>query len=176
MTLKNNFELMAKYNQWINVQFYQAAKNLPQEKLDQDLGAYFSSISGTLNHILVGDILWLKRFAGHPANFTSLDSLQGFDTPPSLDQQLYKSFEELQQNRKKIDEIIRSLCGQIQEIDLDHKLSYNNSEGLPFHKNFGSLLQHLFNHQTHHRGQISTLLYQQGVDVGATDLLMKIPD
>ena len=176
MSQKNNFELLAKYNQWINSRFYQAAEQLSQEELDQDRGAFFGSISGTFNHILVGDILWLKRFANHPVNFTSLDPLRNFETPPSLDQQLYKNFEELQQAREQIDEMIRSLCGQIQEIDLEHKLSYSNSKGLPFQKNFGSLLQHLFNHQTHHRGQASTLLTQQGVDVGVTDLLLKIPD
>ena len=176
MSQKNNFELMAKYNQWINSQFYQAAEQLSQEELDQDRGAFFGSISSTFNHILVGDILWLKRFANHPVNFTSLDSLRNFETPSSLDQQLYKNFEELQKVRQQIDQIIRSLCEEIQESALEHKLSYNNSKGLPFHKNFGSLLQHLFNHQTHHRGQVSTLLYQQGIDVGMTDLLMKIPD
>lgn len=176
MSQKNNFELLAKYNQWINSRFYQAAEQLSQEELDQNRGAYFGSISGTFNHILVGDILWLKRFANHPVNFTSLDALRNFETPPSLDQQLYKNFKELQKVRRQIDEMIRSLCGQIQETDLEHKLSYSNSKGLPFQKNFGSLLQHLFNHQTHHRGQASTLLTQQGIDVGVTDLLMKIPD
>jgi len=96
MSLKTNFELMAEYNQWINIQFYQAAAKLPQKKLDENMGAYFDSINGTLNHILVGDILWLKRFANHPANFTSLDSLREFETPCSLNHQFYKNLEELQ--------------------------------------------------------------------------------
>lgn len=176
MTLKQNFELMAEYNQWINLQFYNVAGTLPQEKLDQNMGAYFGSIAGTFNHILVGDILWLKRFANHPANFSSLERIRRFKTPLSLDQKLYKTFEELEQARVQIDHVIRSLCEQIQEPDLEYQLSYKNSKGLLFQKNFGSLLQHLFNHQTHHRGQVSTLLYQQGIDVGVTDLLMKISD
>ncbi len=82
----------------------------------------------------------------------------------------------MREARRCIDQMILSLCSELNETDLEHWLSYNNSKGLPFHKNFGSLLQHLFNHQTHHRGQVSTLLYQQGIDVGVTDLLMKIDE
>ena len=165
---------MAKYNQWINSQFYQAAEQLSQEELDQDRGAFFGSISGTLNHILVGDILWLRRFANHPAKLICLNAMQDHEMPTSLDQQLYKNFEDLHQARQSIDQIIRALCDEIQELDFEHMLSYSNSKGLPFQKNFGSLLQHFFNHQTHHRGQVSTLLYQQGIDVGVTDLLVRI--
>lgn len=176
MTLKNNFELMAEYNQWINMQFYQAAAQLTQAQLDKEQGAYFGSISGTLNHILVGDLLWLNRFSAHPANFVGLQQLKKFVTPTTLDQLLYADFSEMRTARSSVDQIIWSFCSELTENDLAHPLSYNNSQGKPFQKNFGSLLQHLFNHQTHHRGQVSTLLYQQGVDVGATDLLMKIPD
>ena len=176
MTLKNNFELLAEYNQWINMQFYQAAAQLTQPQLDKEKGSYFGSISGTLNHILVGDIIWLKRFSSHPANFTALQGLQEFEAPVSLNQRLYANFVDMREARRCIDEIVLSFCGELNEMDLEHRLSYNNSKGLPFQKNFGSLLQHFFNHQTHHRGQASTLLFQQGIDVGVTDLLMKIPD
>jgi len=176
MTQKRNFELMASYNKWLNEQFYQLTSELPQQKRDKDQGAFFGSISGTLNHILVGDLLWLDRFSAHPANFIALQRLKEFVTPTTLDQRLFADFSKMRAARSSVDQIILSFCSELTENDLAHPLSYNNSKGKPFQKNFAALLQHFFNHQTHHRGQVSTLLYQQGVDVGVTDLLMKIPD
>ena len=176
MSIKAHFELMAEYNQSINQQFYQAAKQLSQQKLDQDMGAYDSSRSKASAQSLVGDIIWLKRFVNNPSNFSSLKPLQGVDTPSSLDQKLYDRFADMREARGEVDQIIRDLCKETKETDFIYSLSYNNSKGLPFEKNFGFLLQHFFNHQTHHRGQVSTLLFQQGIDVGVTDLLVKIQD
>jgi uncharacterized damage-inducible protein DinB len=75
---KNQFELMelmANYNRWINDKIYTAATGMDTELLNRDLGAFFHSILGTLNHIMVADIIWLKRFAEHPANFKSIASM-----------------------------------------------------------------------------------------------------
>ena len=67
--MKSGFSLMATYNQWINTSLYDAAATLGDDAVNLDRGAYFGSILGTLNHILVADTIWLKRFAGHPAGF-----------------------------------------------------------------------------------------------------------
>lgn len=67
-------------------------------------------------------------------------------------------------------------CGDLGDGDLDYVLSYRNSKGVASRRRFGSLLTHFFNHQTHHRGQVTTLLSQAGVDVGVTDLLVRIAD
>ena len=65
---------------------------------------------------------------------------------------------------------------ELQEIDLSQSLTYTNTKGVSFSKPFSQLLLHLFNHQTHHRGQVTTLLNQMTIDIGETDLLMLIDD
>ncbi|MEC8081230.1 MAG: DinB family protein, partial [Pseudomonadota bacterium] len=68
MTVKAHFELLATYNQWMNNKVYEAALRLENTELTKDRGAFFGSILGTLNHIYVGDIIWLKRFSSHPTS------------------------------------------------------------------------------------------------------------
>lgn len=174
--LKAHFELLANYNQSMNEQLYHAALMLEAELLDKDCGAFFSSVSGTLNHILVGDIIWLKRFTEHPAGLASLEPVLTLPSPTSLSEILYSDFTELHRVRMVLDTIIQSFALEAREEDYAVALAYNNTKGDAFVKPFGFLVQHLFNHQTHHRGQVSTLLSQSGVDLGVTDLLILIPD
>lgn len=176
MSELQNFRLMAQYNQWMNDTLIEAAYTLNEENLRADQGAFFGSIIGTLNHLLIGDIIWLKRFATHPNGFRSLHPLEVIPTPKALNDILYDDLESLQFERQALDIVIREWCDEMQTDDLDMVLHYSNMEGVPSQKRFGALVQHLFNHQTHHRGQLTTLLSQQGVDIGITDLLTLIPD
>lgn len=176
MTLLNHLRLMAKYNQWMNQSLYEAAAKLSEEKLKEDKQAFFSSIIGTLNHILVADIIWLKRFSLHPTNHLSLEPIRLIEPPKTLNQILYTSFAELYQQRLKLDEIIINWCNELSESDICYLLSYKQMNGESNLKVLGSLMFHFFNHQTHHRGQVTTLLSQEGIDVGVTDLLMLIPN
>lgn len=176
MSLKSNFELMADYNQWINKSFYEAASKLSAEELSKDRGAFFGSIIATLNHILVGDIIWLKRFADHPAQFKTLDYVRLLNNPKGLNDVLYSELEALLEVRATMDSVIQEFTRELSQDVLLSSLSYYNTKGERSAKNLGQLILHLFNHQTHHRGQVSTLLNQAGVDVGVTDLLLKIPN
>jgi len=81
MSLEATFELAADYNQWMNQRIYQAALKLSAEQLSEDRSVFFGSILGTLNHILVGDTLWLQRFADHPSHLTSLEYVRGLENP-----------------------------------------------------------------------------------------------
>jgi uncharacterized damage-inducible protein DinB len=173
---KAYFELMATYNQWMNARLYEAASQLSAAELGRDCGAFFDSIIGTLNHILVGDTLWLKRFADHQVHFPALDYVRNLESPDSLDAPLYSDFRGLRTARERLDRAILAFTRELTEEALSFSLSYNSMKGQPFTKNFGSLLLHFFNHQTHHRGQATTLLSQAGIDVGVTDLLASIPD
>ncbi|TQV76062.1 damage-inducible protein DinB [Exilibacterium tricleocarpae] len=154
----------------MNKKLYEAASTLDDTALREDLGAFFGSIMGTLNHILVADILWLQRFIQHPADYRSLDYVSGLDKPASLRQLLYPTVGELAAVRTKMDEAIIRLCEEAREEDFEYSFSYQNTRGEAFTKRFGFLVQHVFNHQTHHRGQATTLLYQKGIDIGVTDL------
>jgi uncharacterized damage-inducible protein DinB len=176
MTLLNHLRLMAKYNQWINQSLYEAAAKLSEEKLTEDKQAFFSSIIGTLNHILVADTIWLKRFSMHPANHVSLEPIRLLEPPLSLNQILYTSLAELYQQRLKLDEVIINWCNELSESDICYFLPYKRMNGESKLQELGSLIIHFFNHQTHHRGQVTTLLSQECIDVGVTDLLMLIPN
>ena len=174
-----HFSTLARYNQRLNQQVLTAAASLSHEKLIQDRCAFFKSILGTLNHILVGDLLWLRRFYLHhgPNNqtFSHLKALDNYPAVESLNQILFDDFEEFKTARIEVDAIISNWTHeQLSETDLESGFTYTNMKGEASTKNFGEVLSHIFNHQTHHRGQASTLLSQAGVDIGVTDYLMDI--
>ena len=168
--------LMAEYNEWMNAKLYEAAKGLSDEELGANRKAFFGSILGTLNHLIVGDTNWLKRFSTHPANYSSLVIVQNLPVPTSLDQMVFPDIGSLSIHRKMLDQTIMEWARSITDRDLDFVLSYSNTKNVAAKRNFFSLIMHFFNHQTHHRGQATTLLSQAGVDAGVTDMLMLIPD
>jgi len=175
MDMLKHIRLMAQYNQWTNANLYETAAKLSPEELGKDRGAFFASILGTLNHIMVGDIIWLKRLGTHPAGHRCLESVRQRDRPDTLNQILYADLAALSRARKDLDAIIIIWTDEMTATDLDHVLEYRNMKGVPARKLFGTLVLNLFNHQTHHRGQATTLLFQAGLDVGPTDLLGLIP-
>jgi uncharacterized damage-inducible protein DinB len=175
MKLQRHFKLMATYNEWMNTQVYDTAGRLSTSEVAADRGAYFGSIFGTLNHIVVADTLWLKRFAAHPSSTSTLAVMVALPTPVRLDQVMFDDLEGLKTHRQWLDSVIINWIEALTDDDLDTVLSYHNSKGEPSTRRFSSLILHLFNHQTHHRGQASTLLSQAGLDIGVTDLLALIP-
>ena len=168
--------LLASYNAWMNPKLYEAAAALPPDEITADRKAFFGSLLGTLNHIVVGDTIWLKRFATHSGNHASLEPIRHSPAPLALDQVLFDNLPALWEQRQKLDCTINTWAASLTETDLECSLSYKNMKGVSAKKRFSSLVLHFFNHQTHHRGQATTLLFQAGVDVGITDLLMLIPD
>jgi uncharacterized damage-inducible protein DinB len=168
--------LLAQYNETMNRKLYDAAATLSAEEVRADRGAFFGSLLGTMNHLLAGDTIWLTRFAQHPSAFHALAPLRGAPLPTSLRHAFGDSVEELRAQRERLDGFINALASELRPADLDQTFSYRTMSGQAFHKQFGSVLLHFFNHQTHHRGQASTLLTQAGVDIGVTDLLVWIPD
>ncbi len=168
-------QCLANYNQWMNQKLYAAAASLPIEELIQDKGAFFKSILGTLNHLVVADTIWLKRFAscGHAS---ALAAVVSWPQPAALNDLLLSDFAALRQRREELDTIIKNWVSQLNEADLSAVLSYTNMQGEAMRKPLTHVLTHFFNHQTHHRGQVTTLLTQAGVDVGATDLLLLMPN
>ena len=174
MSLREHFGLMARYNAWMNVKVYDAAAMLPAHELARERGAFFGSVLGTLNHLAVGDIVWIKRFATHPARYAALDPVRGIAQPTSLRQQLAADLAELRVLRQRLDATILQWVTALDDDDLAGVIEYANMRGVVSRQPLASLLAHFFNHQTHHRGQVSTLLFQAGQDVGTTDLLALI--
>lgn len=174
-----HFCTLATYNARLNRQVFTAASVLSHDQLHEDRGAFFKSIMGTLNHILVGDLLWLRRLYLHHgtdnAQFSQLVKLAEFPAVTSLNQILFEDFSVLKEKRFAVDAIISLWINeQLSEADLESDFRYQNMKGESSTKNFGEMLSHIFNHQTHHRGQVSTLLMQAGVDIGVTDYLIDV--
>ena len=172
--MRDHVILMAGYNRWMNARIYAAAARLDAAALREDRGAFFGSVLGTLNHLVVGDRIWLARFATHPGAHAALGPVRELPVPHALNQILYHDLVALTRHRELLDEVICRWADSLSDADLDHVLHYANSKGEPFARRFASLLMHFFNHQTHHRGQLTTLLSQAGQDVGVTDLLALI--
>jgi len=171
MSALNQFVLFAEYNKLMNQRIMAAASQLSCAGLTSDRGAFFKSVLGTLNHILVGDIIWLNRFVSHPASSEALESITRLEHPEALNTMLFDDLESLRAERENVDEIIIDWIASLSESDMEDHLSYQNMAGEPQNKRVESLISHLFLHQVHHRGQATTLLSQSGVDFGDTDIL-----
>ena len=167
--------LMADYNRWMNERLYAAALTLPEAEVGRDAGAFFGSLLGTLNHIAAGDTIWLHRFAGVPDDTILGPGLQGCPCPTALRQTMAPSLCELRAYRARLDELIVRWAATLTPGRLEAALGFRSLAGQACTMKFAHLVQHFFNHQTHHRGQASTLLFQAGVDVGVTDLIGVIP-
>ncbi|SFG16974.1 Uncharacterized damage-inducible protein DinB (forms a four-helix bundle) [Duganella sp. CF458] len=176
MSRTAHLPLLAHYNEWMNNKLYAAAASLPAEELAADRGAFFGSLLATLNHIAVADTIWLKRIASHPRFAAALAPIAALPAPAALDQPLCDSLAALRERRAWLDRLILQWTAGLDDADLDAVISYRRLNGETNRRQLGLLLQHFFNHQTHHRGQATTLLSQAGVDVGVTDLLMLVPE
>ncbi|MDA0688619.1 MAG: damage-inducible protein DinB [Proteobacteria bacterium] len=174
--LPQNCQLLARYNQWMNDKLYACASQLSEEDLHKDMGAFFGSVLGTLNHLVVADIIWMKRFADHPARFLALAPLSQIERPDRLDAIVHNNLEALYALRQQLDSMILGLADEVTGESLNTRFAYRNMKGDEFDDRLMYPLQHFFNHQTHHRGQLTTLLNQLGIEVGVTDLLMVIRD
>jgi uncharacterized damage-inducible protein DinB len=153
-------QTMARYNRWMNERLYGCCAQLPDEERKRDVRAFFKSIHGTLNHLLLGDRVWLGRFTGKPFVVTSLA------------QELYSDFAELRAERDLTDAAIVDWTSSLTKEDFARDLSYVGiTSPKPRRYPLWFAVTHFFNHQTHHRGQLTSLLFQRGIDPGVTDLI-----
>jgi uncharacterized damage-inducible protein DinB len=144
--VKAHFEQFAAYNRWANARLYHAALALSDADYRRDVGAFFKSMHGTLNHLLVADRIWLKRLTG-----------QG-EHPDRLDAIIHDDRRALVLARADEDDRIIRYVTSLDEAMLDTLLEYKTTSGKPFKQKPSDILAHLFNHQTHHRGQAHTIL------------------
>lgn len=169
MQWSDHYRRYARYNAWINQSLLEASLGVPIEQQKKDYNVFFHSLMGSWNHIMVGDLFWLNRLA---KIFPILDDKIGnWPKPTQLDQILFDSLEELAKARQQLDELIIQWCDFLRESDCEARLQYFNSQEEECVKPLPDVMQHVFNHQTHHRGQISALLSQLGIDYGTTDFI-----
>jgi uncharacterized damage-inducible protein DinB len=152
------YRTLAAYNAWANARLYDAAAVLGPQACARPMGAFFGSLIGTLNHLVVADRIWLARF-------------EGTDGPqPALDTMLETHLAALRGLRAAEDARIIDFAERLTPERLDGTLSYANSSGRIFTQALSSALDHVFNHQTHHRGQAHALLTQLGGRAAAPSL------
>jgi uncharacterized damage-inducible protein DinB len=152
------FDLLARYNAWANERLYAACAKLGDGELKAKRPAFFGSIHATLNHILVGDRLWMSRLAGGSLVL-------------ALNKILHEDFTRLRAARVAQDELLIALVDGIPTAQLDAPLAYTNTRGQSFATPHRIVLGHLFNHQTHHRGQAHDMLSQTAVAPPELDLI-----
>lgn len=172
-----NYILLAKYNKWINKKIYLLAENLSDIERKTDHQAFFGSIHNSLNHLIITDKVWLGRFASQGIIFPDLksDILEVEGGIKSLDQIVYDDFDQLMLHRFKIDEAIQNWITTMSDDFPSKTMIYFNMKGIKREHPVWQALTHFFNHQTHHRGQITTIFSQLGIDIGVTDLIA-MPD
>lgn len=158
--------VMARYNAWQNTNLNDAAATLDDAALRVDRGAFFGSILGTMNHLLWGDVMWMSRFDG----WTPPDC--GIADSPGL----HPDFDSHLAARGVADTRIADWAARLVVGDLEGDLCwYSGAMQAHQRKPLWLCVQHFFNHQTHHRGQIHAMLTAAGARPGATDLFA-MPD
>jgi uncharacterized damage-inducible protein DinB len=152
---------MARYNTWQNANIYGAADTLDDAARQLDRGAFFKSIHGTLSHLMWGDLIWMSRFDGGEAP-------QG-GIPGSPEQ--FPKWADLKRRRSSTDKRIETWASEVEPDDLDGDLVwYSGAAGREMTKPMALCVMQLFNHQTHHRGQVHAMLTAAGARPGDTDL------
>lgn len=158
---------MARYNAWQNESLLKAAATLDDAARRQDRGAFFKSIHGTLCHLLWADRMWLSRFAGTPK--PTLRIHESGD--------LVAEWEDFVAQRSEWDGRIADWAGSLSADWLaDDLVWFSGATQREMRKPRALLVAHLFNHQTHHRGQVHAMLTAAGARPDDTDLMLLEPE
>ena len=152
------FERMAQYNIWANTHAYDACAKLPKAELDAPRRAFFPSIMRTLNHLVVADRLWMGRLLGSPVTM-------------ALDTVLHDDFDALRAAREAQDQAIIDFAATLTDAIIASDLSYQSVTAGAYTMPRDVILGHMFNHQTHHRGQLSNMVLEAGGKVLEIDLI-----
>ena len=163
--MKAHFVMMANYNEWANARLFQAAGTLKEALYRKDVGAYFRSLHGTLNHLLVADRIWMRRLTGTGEHPEKLNAILCEDLPS------------LHTARVKEDSRIIDFVQSLDEPAFEEVWDYRTLNGIPQRQRRREILAHLFNHETHHRGQAHAILTVLGVaEPEPLDLLIMLRD
>ncbi|MGE3148794.1 MAG: DinB family protein [Pseudorhodoplanes sp.] len=147
--MKSRYRMLAGYNAWANERLYAKAATFSDADYRADRGAFFKSVHGTLNHLVVTDRIWMRRFTGMG------------DAPTRLDAILYDDFEDLRAARRAEDQRIVRYIEDLSEADFFGRIRYRTvSNPADIEQELWPALDHFFNHQTHHRGQAHCLFTQ----------------
>lgn len=158
---KKDIQLLFAYNHWANGQTLDAVSALTADQLDKDLGTSHKSVHGTLRHILASERTWLMRCKDV--------------SPKSLfDASEFFGLASLREKWAEVEQEQRRLTDALKDKDLEKRIRYTNKKGEQWEYSLGQILQHVVNHSSCHRGQITTMLRQLGAPAVSTDFLVYI--
>lgn len=158
MTRVDEIRQLFKYNRWANQRMLAAAARLTDEQFQQDMNSSFPSVRDTLVHVMSAEWVWLSRLRGvSPAAM-----------PDAWKQLLLPAVE---REWAQLDALMQEHVAGLTDGDLDRPISYTNIAGQPFVSTHVQILQHVVNHSSYHRGQVTTMLRQLGAAAPATDLI-----
>jgi len=173
--MKTIFQAFAKYNGSVNQSVLELLKPLKKEQIIMETKAYYPSIFETLLHNMIADLNWLKRYRdvfkeNKALSNSKLVSLE----EKSLRKEFESDYTKLYQYRKQADDVIIQFVNEMDESKLNSVIKYKNYKGEDVEKELWKTLLHWFNHQTHHRGQISVLLDLLGIDHDYSSMMTRI--
>lgn len=151
---------MARYNRWANGELYRVVAGMPEADVRRDVGAFFGSIHRTLNHILLGDRIWFTRLDGKTYPATGLDMV------------LYDDFGELRAAREAEDDAIVARMDALDAGGIERVCDFKTVKGDPMRSPVREMLATVFNHQTHHRGQVHDMISRLGGEPPPLDLIV----
>ena len=158
MTRAANFLLLANFNKWTNNKIITFCKKLTENEYKKDRKAFFSSIHGTLNHLLVVDRAFTSRIEGRKYDLKNLNQI------------LYENLFQLEDARIKKDKNLIDLVNNLSEESINKEITYQNFEAKKTTCTINMMLITMFNHQTHHRGQVHNMLSQAGMKPPQIDI------
>ena len=159
--LHQQMRMLAGYNAWANAKLYDAAGRLSEEDYRRDAGVFFRSMHGTLNHILVADRTWMHRFTGEGPTSDRLDATP-FETRESLREARVAEDD-------RIERYVADLCDDALASDFTYRTVSRPDDEM--RHALAPAVAHLFNHQTHHRGQAHAILTRLAGDAPALDII-----
>ena len=168
------FRRFARYNTRFNEQLFDVIEGLDGDERRRDRGAFFGSITKTLNHNLLADRIWLARFraVGIGAVALAVAELIDVGAGVALSDELFVDWAELRRQRRATDAVLEAFVGALDDDVVAGTMRYTIRSGATREHAVWIAVAHLFNHQTHHRGQVTTLVSQAGLDPGTTDFLV----
>lgn len=158
MDLLNHFQMLARYNRIANERLFEKCADLDDAEYRKQRQGSFGSIHGLLNHILLGDQIWMARFEGNGR------------TTPALNTILFDDFFALRSARVEQDALIEFFFGRLDASFFGRSFPYTNNQGRDYVEQAPVAISHFFNHQTHHRAQVHVMLSQTPVAPPPLDL------
>ncbi|HSB12104.1 MAG TPA: DinB family protein [Blastocatellia bacterium] len=155
---KNDILHLYNYNRWANARIFDAASKLTPEQFTEDLRSSHRSVRDTLAHILAAEWIWLERWNG-----TSPKAL--------LDPAEFPTVESIRTRLNEVEDGCRKFISGLTDQSLETVVAYTNTRGEEWKYPLGHMLQHVANHSSYHRGQVTTMLRQLGAEVIPVDLL-----